>query len=147
MNKRRGFTLIELILTLCIVSIISSIAAHNVTSYFKTKNKYEVNFAENCILGIISNGKQYCREKNCNGYLMFSVINNDITFYTNGVIKDYFKMPGKIKLVSINTHNDVIEINNKGITGDACSITIRDNYGEPHYITMCVGTAYVEIQQ
>jgi prepilin-type N-terminal cleavage/methylation domain-containing protein len=148
MNKKRGFTLIELIITMSVMAVIGSEMAFGVTSYYKAVNKYNVQFAENSILGIISNAKQYCREKNKSGYILFNTINNDISFNSEGVRKDYYKMPGKIKLDSISTRNNMIEINNKGIIGgDACTITIEDSYSKHYNITICVGTFYVEIKE
>lgn len=147
MQRKHGFTLIELLLSLCIISIISSAMAAGITSYFKTKNKYEAMFTQNCILGVISNAKQYCREKNKYGDVVFDLPSNEVYFISDFSIKDRFYLPKNIKLVGVSNYNKKLEVNNRGIiSGDACTITLKDLSGNLYYITVCVGSFYVEIK-
>lgn len=144
--KRRGFTVIELLLVLSIFSILLSFSLVNLSTFNNFKNKIDVDLTNNNILDFINKSKTYCRDKKGEGgYIYFDTRNNEITF--NVGLDEIFKLklPEGFVLNPVRDDNR-IKIDNMGITEDACSIKFKDRKGEMHCITMCVGTAYVDIK-
>ncbi|AZV56095.1 type II secretion system protein [Clostridium sp. AWRP] len=144
--KKRGFTVIELLLVLSIFSILLSFSLVNLGTFSNLKNKIDVDLTNNNILDFINKSKTYCRdEKEEGGYIYFDTKNNEITF--NVELGEIFKLklPEGFVLNRVREDNR-IKIDNMGITEDACSIKFKDRKGEMHCITMCVGTAYVDIK-
>jgi Tfp pilus assembly protein PilE len=65
MYKKKGITLIEIILILSILAILSSMTIRNYHCiYSTTLNSFSVDMCSNSILHIINDSKQYCRSKN-----------------------------------------------------------------------------------
>ncbi|MCY6370333.1 prepilin-type N-terminal cleavage/methylation domain-containing protein [Clostridium ganghwense] len=146
MNKKKGTTLIEVVIVLSIISILSGISITNCYGiYNSTLNSFNVDICNNSILHIINDSKQYCKGKNKTGYLVFD--SRSITFHCGLTVKSY-EMPKEFKLESINTSSgkQLIYIDNLGNTSDACTITYKDRKGKNHFITLRVGTNYVQIK-
>lgn len=143
---KKGLTLIELLVAAAIISLMSGIGAVSIDSYKRASNNFNVKFTQNTILAFIDYAKQYCRENDAGGYLTFDMIENKIVFYRNLSKIDLIIMPEGIKLESINSENNQIDINRYGITSDACTIIFRDKYKKLHHISICVGTAFVNLK-
>lgn len=144
--KSKGFTLIELILVIGLISALLSFSLINMGGFSSIKNRIDVDLTGNRIINFINNSKIYCRDKSRgSGYIYFNVKDGIITF--NSGMKQIFKMelPEGFILNQVSNDNR-IKIDNRGITGDACSIKFKDRKGEIHCITMCVGTSYVEFK-
>jgi prepilin-type N-terminal cleavage/methylation domain-containing protein len=144
-NKKRGFTIIELIIVLGMVSILLSITLINFGGYNKLKNKVDVDVFSNSLINLVNNSKEYCRDNNIGGYLYFDTEKSVI--YLNCGLQQVYKLqsPDKFKLNIVRPGNK-IKIDNRGITEDACTIQYKDRENEIHCITMCVGTAFVEFK-
>lgn len=144
--KVKGFTLIEVLLAISLFSILLSFSLVNLGTFSSIKNEVDVDLTSNKIINFINKSKLYCRDKSKEGgYIYFNVSGQNITF--NVGLQKIFKMelPDGFTLNSVGNDNK-IKIDNRGITADACSIKFRDRKGEMHCITICVGTAYVELK-
>lgn len=144
--KTKGFTLLELLLVMSIFSILLSFSLINLGAFSKITNKVEVDLTDNNIINFINKSKAYCRDnRKEGGYIYFDENNKSITFIIG--LDEIFKMklPDGFTLNKVRDDNK-IKIDNRGITQDACSIKFKDRKGEIHCLTMCVGTAYVEIK-
>ncbi|WP_241428169.1 type II secretion system protein [Clostridium sp. DJ247] len=145
MNKHKGFTFIELIIVLSILCTIFSMSLVNIGGYSKLQNSIDVDVFSNDVVNFINNSKSYCRDNNIGGYIYFDTNKNSVSFIC-GLKKIYtLNLPDKFTLNIVRPGNK-IKIDNRGITSDACTIRYKDRKGKPHYITMSVGTAYVEIK-
>ncbi|MBP2031457.1 prepilin-type N-terminal cleavage/methylation domain-containing protein [Clostridium algifaecis] len=142
---KKGFTLIELIIVICIMSIIFSYSLINLGSIGSLENKIDVDVFDNELLCFINRAKVYCREKNVSGYIRFDLNRRNITF--NNDIEEISKMdlPEKFNIIS-STGNNIIMINSSGVLGDSCSIEFKDRNGNRHCITICVGSFYAEVK-
>ena len=148
MNIKKGITYIELIIVITLISIIS-ITSFNIINFYRVnKNRILVDQCNNSIMSFINNCKQYCFYNNISGYIKFDVINNRLNFNIGTSVKRVVTIPKGIKLYSINAANGRAEINldNRGFTSDACTISYIDLYNKFHEITISVGTSYVEIK-
>lgn len=143
---KKGFTLIELLIAVSIVIMTAAGTAAVFSDYDNIKNNTDINMCESIVLGTINQAKQYCREKQKPGYILFDIINSEIRFYCDGKRVDAFSFPKGIKIKSVNTKLSKIDINSRGITSDAGTITLKDRNGKLYKITVNVGVGYVEIK-
>ncbi|AYD40611.1 type II secretion system protein [Clostridium fermenticellae] len=144
--KTKGFTLIEMILCLSIIFIVFSYSLINYSGFNKLQNKiYSEEFGSS-LINFINNSKSYCRDHNNGGYIYFDLDKNYIIFI-NATNRIYTLMvPDGFKLMSVRNNNR-IEIDNRGITESACTIKYIDRERQSHFVTMCVGSAYVEFKE
>lgn len=143
-----GYSLNELIVVIAIFSILSAILLKGLLSYRAYANNIDVDYCSNSIMKFINSAKAYCRNKEINGYIFFDSPKGIIYFLTGEVIEDKYVLPEGFKLNDVNLGSGkyAIEIDARGFTNDACTISYVDRKGCMHIITMCVGTSYVEIK-
>lgn len=143
--KTKGFTLIELVLVLGMISIFLSFSLINIGGYRSLINKIDVELFSNSLLNYINNSKEYCRDNGIGGYIYFDIETDMITL--NCGIRQISKLPlpDDFRLKEVGVDNK-IKITNIGTTGSSCTIRFIDREGELHDITMCVGTEYVQIK-
>jgi prepilin-type N-terminal cleavage/methylation domain len=153
MNRRKdeskgGITLIELVISMAVFGTLLSISVKSFYTYKKYLNNVNVEYCNNSIMFLINKAKNYCRANNIPGNILFSPANNNIIFYDNSGRIDNFVLPSGFKLLntSLPAGKVSMTINRNGITSDACTISYLDSYSIKHETTLCVGTAYVEIQ-
>ena len=145
-KRCKGYTLMELIVVMAIIAIMLSFCTLGGKWYKTYLNRIDTNYTGDSIFIFITNAKQYCREKESRGCICFNTIDNQITFVCNGKLRDSFQLPKGFNLYGTNLTDNMINIDGKGFTSDACTIKFRDKEGRLHSLTLCVGTAYVEIQ-
>jgi len=168
MGKRyKGVTLIELIITLSLLSILLSFSLISITSLKNYENNIDVDYCNNSILQLINNSKLYCRKENSSGYIQFDLVSNEITFYcyskqAQKVIKiEEYILPKKFIIYNINSEykrnrisitgmtidgTGIDGMTANGVTTSSCTITFRDRRENIHKITIRVGTNYVEVK-
>lgn len=144
-NRKKGFTILELVMVIGMASILFSISLINFGGYNKVQNKIDVDIFSNSLINLVNNSKEYCRDKNVGGYLYFNTEKNAICL--NCALQQIYRLdlPDEFKLNIVRPGNK-IKIDNRGITEDACSIQYKDRENKMHCITMCVGTAFVEFK-
>lgn len=166
----KGVTLIELVITMSLISILLGFTSISISFFKNYENNIDTDYCNNSILELIDNSKLYCKKENSKGYLQFNLINNEITFYCyskKGVnyqqaqyIEKYV-LPDKFIIYNINSEYNRIKISITGMTLDgtgldgmaangiatnSCTITFRDRMESLHKITIRVGTNYVEVK-
>lgn len=142
----KGFSLIELVIVISIISIISVGTYLSVNNYRRYSSDLDMLMSENMVIALINDGKQYCREQEKSGYVLFDVARGEISFFCSSKKVDGLKLPGKIKIHSINTDQCKIDINKFGVASDAGTIILQDNRGTLSTITVAVGTGYAEVK-
>lgn len=145
MAKKKGFTFIELIMVLSILAILFSYSLVSLSGYNQLQNKIDVDLFSNNIINFINRSKSYCRDNQSGGYIYFDIINKRISLNCDGHEVYNLNVPQGFTLNMVRSTNK-IKIDNLGVSADACSIKFKDRKGEYHCLTMCVGTAYVEIK-
>jgi len=146
---RKGFTLIEIILVLSIISIIGGCSVISLKYYKTVKNKLDADYYCNATVSFINNSKMYCREKACSAIVTFDIPRNEMKLENGIEIVNKLEFSNKITLYQVTGRqsNGDIVIDNKGYSNDACTIILKDNNSVDHDITMRVGTAYVKINK
>lgn len=143
--KKSGFTLIEIMIVISIISTIFSFSLIKIGGFSNLKNKIDVDEFDNEIINFIVKSKKYCRNKNSAGYIRFDTNNRDIAYYNNLNRIYKISIPEKFSM-NVNTSDNKIHINSRGIVQDACSIQFKDAKGYMHCITVNVGTFYADIK-
>ncbi|MFT5874033.1 MAG: prepilin-type N-terminal cleavage/methylation domain-containing protein [Clostridium sp.] len=144
---RKGFTLIEMVIVISIMSIIGGCSVFSFR-YFKTlKNKIELDYYCNAVVSFINNSKMYSRENHCDATITFDIIGNQMRLIKEGNMVNKLIFSEKITLYDVTgrrSNNDIVT-DNIGYSNDSCTIILKDNNSIEHKITMRVGTAYVKI--
>lgn len=146
MNK--GFTLIELLISISIMLILMTFTFITYSGFNRIINRMDVDLFSSSIVNFINNSKQYSRINNCSTNITFDITNEKIYLSANTRIVKRLYVPKDFKLNTVNTSSgkNKINIDNRGITSDACTISYIDRMGGQHNISICVGTAYAEIK-
>jgi prepilin-type N-terminal cleavage/methylation domain-containing protein len=143
---KKGFSLIELLIVMSIISLFSLASFFSMSNYNRFSTEIEMLFSEDMMLALINDGKQYCREKEKPGYVLFDVIRNEINFFSSSKKIDGFKLPKGVTIHSVNTNQCKVDINKFGVASDAGTIILEDKAGKLYTMTISVGTGYAEIK-
>jgi prepilin-type N-terminal cleavage/methylation domain-containing protein len=143
---KKGFTLIELLIVMSIITLLSLASFFCMSNYNRFSSETEMLFSEDMMLALINDGKQYCREKEKPGYVLFDVPSNEINFFSSSKKIDGFRLPKGVTIHSINTNQCKVDINKFGVTSDAGTIILKDKVGKLYTMTISVGTGYAEIK-
>ena len=143
---KKGFSLIELLIVISIITLFSLAGFSSISNYNRLSNETDMLFSEDMMLALINDGKQYCREKEKPGYVLFDISRNEINFFSSSKKLDGFRLPKGVTIHSINTYQNKVDINKFGITSDAGTITLKDKAGKLYKMTIIVGTGYAEIK-
>lgn len=143
---KKGFSLIEVLVAIAILFIVASISLIGISKYNDIKNDVDLNMTESSILGIINYGKQYCREKEKSGFVLFDISANEVGFYYQNREIDGFKLPNDIKIDPATTNLNKIDIDKYGFTSNAGTIKLMDRNNKLYPITINVGAGYAEIK-
>lgn len=140
-NNKKGYTLLELMIVLSILSIGTFIVSPNLKVFSDKKARIEMDYAVDGIIELINTGKAYGRlqEK----VVLVKVREKDIVFMADSKVIGKFEFPQSISNVGI-IGGDTITITRLG-NASAKSINIysKNHYVKPETITVKVGTSYV----
>jgi len=143
---KKGFTLIEVVVVISIMTILFGYSLLNLRSFNRIENNIEVQLFGNTLVDFVINSKKYCKDNNLSGYIYFITNKNSAQFCCGTNVIGSVKLPVNFSELSVNRTGGKISIDNKGFSKDACTIKFKDREGDMHYITMCVGTANVEFK-
>ena len=146
---RKGFTLIEIIMVIAIMSIVSGVSVLSLRYYKTVVNSLDADYYCNAVVNFINNSKMYCRENSCSAIVNFDKGKNQIKLVNGFNMVNKLMLKDKITLFSFTgrVNNTYIVIDSKGYSNDAFTIILKDNNSKKHEITMRVGTAYVKIKE
>lgn len=143
---KKGFTLIEVIVVISIMTILFGYSLLNLRSLDRIENNVDVQLFGNTLVDFIINSKKYCRDNNLNGYIYFVTSKGTAQLCCGTNVISSVKLPENFTELSVNRTGGKITIDNKGFSKDACTIKFKDRKGGIHYLTMCVGTSNVEFK-
>ncbi len=124
MNKREGYSLLELIIYIIIISIISNIVVFSVSNTEKTKLKNDSIMLKNIIYEMqncaIFTGMQHgIKFENSYKFYTYSIDDEG----SMNVIKNYFLRENNFLLQS-NAYEDKVNYTNRGTITKACEIVL-----------------------
>lgn len=141
LGKRKGFTLLELIVVLSVLSIGVFIISPNINVYSDKKAKIEMDYTVDGVIELINEGKACARlmEKP----VLVTINGRLIIFTVDTKIFGSFQLPPSIKSVTF-VGGGYLTINSLGNVG-AKSILVQSesNQLNAETITVKVGTSYV----
>lgn len=147
--NNKGFTLIEILVCITIISIITSITLIQVKNYKALKNDIEVkNF--NCeMISFINAVRGECILKESFGQISFQKGSNEVKAYEGINLKSRLELPSgfTIKENNVVTSDNLIYVDSNGMISTPCTLKYSDRNGNKHTITIGVGTAYAEIKE
>ena len=92
MKKKSGFTLIEMIIVISIMSIIGGCSVISVRYYKTIKNKIDADYYCNAVVSFINNSKMYCKENSCSATITFDIAKNEMKLHTNAELINNLKI-------------------------------------------------------
>ena len=143
-DKRKGFTLIEVIMYLSLIAVISVITI----SSFGLVNKIKVSVGVKSDIGKIHDvlliGKMISKADGVAGKVKYDKNENYIEYYNRDesmrVDLDY------VSIERINSSDGMIYVTDRGMITTACTITIRGYDGKRYEITINVGSYTIDVK-
>lgn len=143
---RKGFTLIEVVLVITIMSIIAGCSFMSLRYYKTIKNKIDADYYCDAVVSFINNSKMYSRENYCSVTVIFDIERNKMKLNSGAYTIRQLVFSNKITLYEVSgrrVNKDVV-IDKEGYSNDAFTIVLVDNNLRRHEISMRVGTGYVK---
>ena len=130
--KRRGFTLVEFIITLSILSVIMGITFVGISNYFKINEKLNFESTISEVKRLLSYGKSYCRRYKVIGNIAIDKHGKSIKFLVSDInngIKKEIKMDENFNIPN-KAGSSNLEISEEGFIKNSVTITInyKDKY-------------------
>lgn len=140
---KKGFTLIELMVTMALISIITATSLICLKGFKELKEKTEMDHAVNSVVEFINAAKSFSRNNNCSTNINISGNKDELELYSNIEKVKFCKLPRGIKITRVTSDGDDIKINNVGKAINACTLTLNNDGSLTREITIKVGTGYV----
>lgn len=143
-NKKHGFTLIEVMMYLCLIVVISVVTISSVSFINKIKLSVGIKNDIGKIHDVLVMGKAISNGNRIAGKVVYDKENNYIEYYN----KEYgFRMDLNYVIIKdINSSTGFIEISDNGMITTACTITISGDDGENYKITINVGSFTIDVK-
>ncbi|MDF2504036.1 type II secretion system protein [Clostridium sp.] len=144
-----GFTLIEVLVVMTIISIVTSITLIEVKNYKTLKNEIEVKNFNSEMISLINVVRGQCILRESFAQILFEKGKNEVITYEGKSIRNRLKLPlgFEIKENNVTNGNNLIYFDSRGMISTPCSLKYSDRNGKKHVITIGVGTAYAEIKE
>lgn len=140
---KKGFTLIEIMVTMALLSIITATSLICLKGFKELKEKTEMDHAVNSVVEFINAAKSFSRNNNCSTNINISGNKDELELYSNIEKIKFCKLPRGIKITRVTSDGDDIKINNVGKAINACTLTLNNDGSLTREITIKVGTGYV----
>ncbi|MPM66062.1 hypothetical protein SDC9_112967 [bioreactor metagenome] len=140
---KKGFTLIEIMVTMALLSIITATSLICLKGFKELKEKTDMDHAVNSVVEFINAAKSFSRNNNCSTNINISGNKDELELYSNIEKIKFCKLPRGIKITRVTSDGDDIKINNVGKAINACTLTLNNDGSLTREITIKVGTGYV----
>lgn len=146
---RGGYTLNELIISIAMISILSTIVLKATLSYKIYLNKIDVDYCNNSIVAYINSAKNYCRNKKQSGYIIFDTSRSTLYFMINTTLINKYSLPDKFVLNDVRLGRDIniLNIDSNGFNSNGGKIIYFDREHEQHTLVITTITAYVYFEK
>lgn len=147
--KKKGFTLIELIVTLNILLLVLGVTQLNLSIYNNRKINIKINKYSYELKTLLSYGKSYCRKYKAIGSFFVDPKNNIVVFEVldkESFIRRVIYLEDDFSL-SYNYKGSLIEINEQGYIKNSCTLKIIYKGKAVKEITIGVGNDIIGITE
>ena len=147
--KRKGFTLIELIITLSILLLFTTITSISIKAYNNRKIDIKINNYAYEIKTLLSYSKSYCRKYKANGSLFINIKENSFKFFVlekNNYIEKFIYLEDKFSLAS-NYKGNSFSISKEGYIKEAGTISLIYNGKVVKEIKIGVGNDIIGVTE
>lgn len=146
--KKKGFTLIELIVVLSIMSILFSISFPCIESYRTFKRKKQLEHYTQLTIDFINNCKGICRAEKKSGIIVKFFSDNELCLYLNDKLYRKITYPKEITLKDKGYEEKInIYVKNSGVINNGFTIRVVNKKGECKNITFNVYTNYGKVKK
>lgn len=124
--KKKGFTLIELIITLNILVLLTTVTHTSMKAYNNRKINTKINKYSYEIKSLLSYGKSYCRKYKTNGNFFIEAKENVFVLEVvekEKALKRIIYLENDFSLL-FNYKGDSMGINKEGYIKDACTLSL-----------------------
>jgi len=140
--KKKGFTLLELIVYLAIAAIITAVAVTSVKSVNNFRIEYTNKICKKELALFIHRARMYCYAKRIDGVINLDVSRNRLTFSRNiETIDQYYLNDKQLQYIG---DLKKLTLNNYGKIKERGTISFLDENNKPIEITLHVGSEYVD---
>ena len=140
--KKKGFTLLELIVYLAIAAIITAAAVTSIRSVNKFRIEYTNKICKKEIALFIHRARMYCYAKRIDGVINLDVSKNRLTFSCNTLSIEEYHLNGKE--LQYEGQLTKLNINAYGKMPIDGKIKFIDENNKPVKISLHVGSEYVD---
>ncbi|WP_300380786.1 prepilin-type N-terminal cleavage/methylation domain-containing protein [Clostridium sp.] len=147
--KKKGFTLIELIITLNILVLITTITSTSIKAYKNRKTNININKYTYEIKTLLSYSKSYCRKYNANGNLFINIKENSFKFSViekDNPIEKTIYIPNGFSVIS-NYKGNSFYVSKEGYIKEAGTISLIYNGKTVKEIKIGVGNDIIGITE
>lgn len=147
--KKKGFTLIELIITLSILLLFTTITSTSIKAYNNRKVDIKINKYAYEIKTLLSYSKSYCRKHKVNGSLFINIKENSIKFFIlekNNHFEKFIYLEHKFSLAS-NYKGNTFIISKEGYIKEAGTISLMYNGKVVREIKIGVGNDIIGVTE
>lgn len=151
-QSKRGYTLVEVLCVLMLLSIGISMALYSIEYVVKTTNKVNKLNIVNSIIEFIDNSKLCCKVAQNSGTIYYFTNGNYLEFrlQNKSSYQSRVYLTEDTAVENINTSTGYISINNEGIIVQGC--TINFNKGlvydkKKHSVTIYPVTGFIELKE
>lgn len=141
--RKKAFTLIELLVVMSIITIFSTVTFTSYKYISKFKDNEELEYSTNICIDFILKSKNYCKNNNKNGYILY--VRNKNSLYFSSDIKDgeYMPLPENVTIDETPFITKGVKINEDGVIGSAGSINLKNKSNKRKRVIISVYTNYI----
>ncbi|MFD3157408.1 type II secretion system protein [Haloimpatiens sp. FM7330] len=142
--KKKGFTLIEVIVAISILGCIVCIGSIGIKNIGKFNKSTKIHYYHNKIASYINCCREYCKTNCIDGKVIYDEEHNEFKFKIAFDEISLLKLSNEIKC-STNLSEDTLIIARDGVCSNCGTITIKI-LPQTRDITICVGSDYVRVK-
>lgn len=141
--RKKAFTLMELLVVMSIITIFSTITFTSYKYISKFKDNEELEYSTNICIDFILKGKNYCKNNNKSGCILYVRNKNSLYFSSDINDGEYMSLPENVTIEETPFISKGVKINEDGVIGSAGSINLKNKSNKRKKVIISVYTNYI----
>lgn len=146
-NLKKGFTLLEVVVTLAIITILLTISVGNLDGNSNIINKVKSQYCNNSILNFFQMSREYCKKNNLSAYISVDSSLERFKFMVDSKCKFFYQLPKGFDLDKINTEKGNLKISSNGRINPSGCVFYKDSIGKDYKVIIEVAISKVKIRK